>query len=336
MNDSTAHAHHRRTMSKFLKLAHKFNSFYLNGLQKKECRAFIVDGIQVGLVRSTVTIELSRYPNVFIVNPNSVTLNPAFRDYDERSANIESVLKEMKEKKLFLTLKGWRDEVLTHASFIDITISDLFSLFGICNYGVDINGYVNHPQKGLCIWLQQRSLTKQTWPGKWDNMVAGGLSVGNSVIHTAYKEGEEEASLTPDLMKNLQSAGTVSFFYESERGLFPDTEFVFDLELPPDFVPRNQDNEVEKFELVTASETVNRILSPDFKTTSCPVIIDFLIRHGIINPENVTAGLKLEKPGHFVLEPRFPELVELLHVPLQSLYKKCDNLLTENGLSKAE
>lgn len=83
-------------------------------------------------------------------------------------------------------------------------------LFGICNYGVDINGYVNHPQKGLCIWLQQRSLTKQTWPGKWDNMVAGGLSVGNSVIHTAHKEGEEEASLTADLMKNLQSAGTVS------------------------------------------------------------------------------------------------------------------------------
>lgn len=98
------------------------------GLQKKECRAFIVDGIQVGLVRATVTIELSRYPNVFIVNPNSVTLNPAFRDYDERSANIESVLKEMKEKKLFITLKGWRDEVLTHASFIDITISDLFSI----------------------------------------------------------------------------------------------------------------------------------------------------------------------------------------------------------------
>jgi len=38
--------------------------------------------------------------------------------------------------------------------------------------------------------------------------------------------------------------------------LFPDTEFVFDLELPPDFVPRNQDNEVEKFELVTASVSI--------------------------------------------------------------------------------
>lgn len=44
-------------------------------------------------------------------------------------------------------------------------------LFGIRNYGVDINGYVRHPTLGLCIWLQQRSDTKQTWPGKWDNMV---------------------------------------------------------------------------------------------------------------------------------------------------------------------
>ena len=44
-------------------------------------------------------------------------------------------------------------------------------LFGLHNYGVDINGYVMDPEKGLCIWLQRRSATKQTWPGKWDNMV---------------------------------------------------------------------------------------------------------------------------------------------------------------------
>lgn len=50
------------------------------------------------------------------------------------------------------------------------------------------------------------------------------------------------------------------FFYESERGLFPDTEFVFDLELPPDFVPRNQDNEVEKFELLTATVSIFTVM----------------------------------------------------------------------------
>lgn len=91
---------------------------------------------------------------------------------------------------------------------------------------------------------------------------------------------------------------------------------------------------------------MNRILSPEFKTTSCPVIIDFLIRHGIINPENGKLNifchnftfpcLKINLYLYFT-EPRFPELVELLHVPLQSLYKINENMLTEtNGLSKGE
>lgn len=39
-------------------------------------------------------------------------------------------------------------------------------LFGIRNYGVHINGFVRHPEAGLCVWLQQRSKTKQTWPGE--------------------------------------------------------------------------------------------------------------------------------------------------------------------------
>ncbi|GLH16562.1 Uncharacterized protein YJR142W [Gryllus bimaculatus] len=96
------------------------------------------------------------------------------------------------------------------------------------------------------------------------------------------------------------------FFFESERGLFPNTEFVFDLELPLDFVPYNSDGEVEKFELLPADQALEKVFSTEFKTTSCPVVVDFLIRHGKISPEN---------------EPNFPQIVELLHVPLQSLYR---------------
>lgn len=76
------------------------------------------------------------------------------------------------------------------------------------------------------------------------------------------------------------------FYFESERGLFPNTEFVFDLELPIDFTPQNADGEVETFELLPASECLQRVFSPDFKTTSAPVIVDFMIRHGLISPEN--------------------------------------------------
>lgn len=34
--------------------------------------------------------------------------------------------------------------------------------------------------------------------------------------------------------------------------MFPNTEFVYDLELPLDFVPNNSDGEVESFELLPA------------------------------------------------------------------------------------
>lgn len=51
-------------------------------------------------------------------------------------------------------------------------------------------------------------------------------------------------------------------------------------------MPQNADGEVENFELLTAEECVQRALTPEFKTTSAPVLLDFLIRRGYINPEN--------------------------------------------------
>lgn len=64
--------------------------------------------------------------------------------------------------------------------------------------------------------------------------------------------------------------------------------------------------QVQGFELLPVAQAIERVFSPEFKTTSAPVIIDFLIRHGIITPEN---------------ESNFTQIVELLHVPLASLFK---------------
>ena len=240
-------------------------------------------------------------------------LNPAFRDYAERSARVEEVLREWRAGGKFITLRGWREECyevraqfntpplfkmdrsatcmyfMIISIFICPTVKLLFhftGLFGIRKYGVDINGYVMDPVKGLSIWLQKRSPNKQTWPGYWDNMVSGGLSVGYGINETAIKEAGEEASIPNNLIAKLKSAGCVSLFFESERGLFPNTEFVYDLELPPDFVPSNNDGEVETFELLPVNECLERILSSHFKTTSVPVALDFLIRHGYITAEN--------------------------------------------------
>ena len=77
-----------------------------------------------------------------------------------------------------------------------------------------------------------------------------------------------------------------SIFFQSERGLFPNTEFVFDIELPSEFVPKNNDGEVDEFKLVPATELVRQICDSNMKTTSCPVTLDFLIRKGIVNSES--------------------------------------------------
>ncbi|OAD57432.1 hypothetical protein WN48_01983 [Eufriesea mexicana] len=281
----------KKPMSRLLMLANKFNCFYLSGFHAGECRAFFVDGQQVGLVRPDIMKELLKYPQVFQVHPEYVQLNPAFRDYAERSARVEEVLRELRADGKLVTLRGWREECYeVRAQF---NTPPLFKmdrsatcLFGIRKYGVDINGYVMDPVKGLSIWLQKRSPNKQTWPGYWDNMVSGGLSVGYGINETAIKEAGEEASIPNNLIANLKSAGCVSLFFESERGLFPNTEFVYDLELPPDFIPSNNDGEVETFELLPVNECLERIMSPYFKTTSAPVALDFLIRHGYITAEN--------------------------------------------------
>ena len=42
--------------------------------------------------------------------------------------------------------------------------------------------------------------------------------------------------------------------YEDERGVFPETQFVFDLEMPESFQPVNIDGEVDAFYLLTFEE----------------------------------------------------------------------------------
>ncbi|KAJ8920272.1 hypothetical protein NQ315_011933 [Exocentrus adspersus] len=328
------------SVSQVFKLAEKFNCFYLTGLKSPDYKPFLVEGFQVGLIRPDVMKQLLKYPEVFCVSSGYVELNPAFRDYEERSTQVERVLKAIRAENALIALKGWRDEAsislfkfnnhcyevkteFASKSFFKIDRSAV-CLFGIKSYGVSINGYTNHPAKGLCLWFQKRSATKQTWPGKWDNMVGGGVSVGQGVLETVHKEAMEEASVPQSLLKNLISAGCVSFFFESERGLFPNTEFVFDLELPLDYVPRNADGEVETFEMVSADACIDKIASPEFKTTSAPITVDFLIRHGIITAEN---------------EKDFLKIVELVHVPLQRIYKRnrdtpiVNNIIKENGTS---
>ena len=60
------------------------------------------------------------------------------------------------------------------------------------------------------------------------------------------------------------------FFFESERGIFPNTEFVFDLELPVDFIPTNNDGEVAEFELVPVAQVRLHANLGKLRSLRCP------------------------------------------------------------------
>lgn len=74
-----------------------------------------VDNLQVGIVRPDVLKELFKYPEVFVIKDEDkskvVELNPAFRDYNERTQHVDTVLRQFRQDDIFFALKGWRDEV---------------------------------------------------------------------------------------------------------------------------------------------------------------------------------------------------------------------------------
>ncbi len=58
-----------------------------------------------------------RHPDVFQLDSSSgnVMLHPSLASYEERSAKMHLVLTQWRDESLFITLKGWRNEVYIYS-----------------------------------------------------------------------------------------------------------------------------------------------------------------------------------------------------------------------------
>jgi hypothetical protein len=154
--------------------------------------------------------------------------------------------------------------------------------FGIQANGVHLNGLVSRPD-GLHLWVARRALDKALDPGKLDHIVAGGVPAGLSPVATLWKEAGEEAAIPADLAARAREVAVLSYAMERPEGLRRDRLHCFDLELPPDFVPRPLDGEVEGFELWPLERAVEAVRTTnDFKFNVNLVLIDLFIRLGVI------------------------------------------------------
>lgn len=156
---------------------------------------------------------------------------------------------------------------------------------GVGAVGVHVNGYVQTPD-GPEMWVAFRARDKPTFPGQLDNLVAGGQPHGLGLLDNVLKECGEEAGIPPEVARAARPVGAISYVFENDTGLKPDTMFCFDLELPIDFVPRPVDGEVERFERWPLERVAERVArTSDFKFNCNLVVIDFLVRHGCIDVE---------------------------------------------------
>lgn len=208
---------------------------------------------------------------------------------------IEETLLLAKDKESFKVLKGWRNELYPVTGLTsEISMERAGSaLFGINSYGVHLTAYTQG-KDGMKIWVPRRQAHKSTYGGMLDNTVAGGMSFGETAIDNLVREAEEEASFPEDLIRrHAKLCGTVCYFMVrderagGETGLLqPECQFVYDLELDPDIVPKPKDNEVEDFQLWPVEKVQKAMAEDQFKPNCALVLLDFFVRHSILTPEN--------------------------------------------------
>ncbi len=249
--------------------------------------AFKTDGYAVGWLRPSIAELLISAPSVFMKAEDSIQFTPDLNSADRRTAALASVAEGWVDQGHLPRLRGEIYPVRLTWLAPDLFRLDrtLAPFFGVRAYGVHLNGYVER-DKELYLWLGRRSADAFVEPGKLDNIVAGGQSAHLTITENLVKECAEEASIPSTLVKLARPTGTVSYCFDGDRGLKPDTLFCFDLELPDDFQPVNQDGEIEDFRLMALGEALAQIKKGEnFKFNVALVILDFAIRHGVMSPD---------------------------------------------------
>ena len=225
------------------------------------------------------------------------------------NAAFQDVITPAIEQKLFHVFNGQHSEpfAIAGARYEGQVKLERFAtpLFGITTRGAHMIAYTS-TSEGMKLWISRRAKHLYICPDMLDSTVAGGVKSGVSPLQTLIEESDEEASLSEGLVRRLAKCrGVVSHMsltgelFPGEKGLVcPDYVYIYDIELPGDVTPKPHDDEVSGFYLMGVEEVQDALLKGEFKPDSGAVVVEFLIRHGFITPEN---------------EPNFVEISMRLH-----------------------
>ena len=190
-------------------------------------------------------------------------------------------------------LNAWRGEFF---DVCDLGGNVLFCLeraacrpLGLCSHAVHINGWTTSFSGERWWWIARRSLSKAVDPNMLDTLVGGGVSSGESVHVAMCREGFEEAGLPASRLQTLMPQGSQYSIRATESGLHREWLHVFDVHLPIDFRPQNQDGEVAAFGLLGTAEMVALMSAGQFTHDALLATTDSMWRGGYFNADQPLA-----------------------------------------------
>lgn len=198
----------------------------------------------------------------------------------QRSETLQAMLQAAREQGV---LTGWRNERFSfwHAdcvtpqpqipAFLNVERSG-FRWLGMLSHAVHVNGFLPDGR----LWCARRAWSKATDPGLLDNVTAGGLPCGETVLNCLQRELAEEAGLFSLDGHLLQAAGSVRTARLEPQGWHDEYVHVFNLALADDFLPCNQDGEVAGFLCLQPQQVLAKMRAGEFTVDAVQTLLQGL------------------------------------------------------------
>lgn len=254
----------------------------------------------VGIVHPKVVESLRQIPGWTFneaEDPKAVTV--AGDDEQARSEVVADTFSRLRESGHFAVLSRWPGEVKPVFGPDNEVLCSVeraaAPMLGIVQYGVHLTLYTYvGGSKFPSIWISKRSQTTANYSEMLDNTVSGGCRAGEDPLQTVIREAGEEASIPAELVRNsARACGTISYFHHLDKHVTgekylvqPEVDYLYEMEAPQEMEPRTNDDEVEWFQLWDVERLKNGLAQGLFKPSYALVLLDFFIRHGVLDTEN--------------------------------------------------
>jgi len=287
----------------------KVNSYY----------HFRVDSVSaaLGYVLPYVAKEFKKFPKWWKLDdettPKTLTLVGG-HDETSRSRVVGETISAMLEKKTFGILGKLKEELKPiYGPGGELLFSidrAAFPLLGIVAYGVHMIAYTRDAKGDVDkLWVSKRGNDVRGYKGFFDNTVSGGIPTGETPREALIREADEEAKLSKRDLANVKSCGTLSYFHirKPEQGpdpglLHPGVQYIYEMVAPENFNPIPDGKEVESFHQLGCKEILEQIVGGKVKPFFTLVVIDFLLRHGVIDEEKERDFVEISMRLHRSLE----------------------------------